>query len=165
MIAVRLTRVRIMAAVAGLAASGVVAGIVVAATPAAAGPASAGTAPAAAARVVLVNQCTGKGQVRPHPNIPLPGCMTGNELIGNGSWTSWGSAAFGAGDLEVNNCTPSSSCGPSKYTKYPILIVLWRARPWQGGGRYFSRMTYIFTSKKPRHSAVTNTVIWPPAAQ
>lgn len=161
----RLTRVRIMAAAAVFAASGVVAGIVVAATPAAAGPASAGSASAAAARVVLVNQCSGKGQVQPRPNIPLPGCMTGNELIGKASWTSWRSVAFGSGDLEVNNCNPSSSCGPSQFTKYPILIVLWRARPWQGGGRYFSRMTWIFTGNKPRHSAVTNTVTWPPAAQ
>jgi hypothetical protein len=157
---VRLTRVRIMAAAAGLAASGVVAGIVVAASPASAHPAS-----AAAARVVLVNQCTGKGQVRPSKNIPLPGCMTGNELISKASWTSWGSVAFGSGDLAVNNCTPSSSCGPSKFTKYPILIVLWRARPWQGGGRYFSRMTWIFTGKKPHHSPVTHTVTWPSAAQ
>jgi hypothetical protein len=160
MIAVSLERAKIMAAVAGLVASGVVAGVVVAATPASAGPAS-----AAAARVVLVNQCSGKGQVRPGPNIPLPGCMTGNELIGHARWTSWRSVAFGSGDLEVNNCTPSSSCGPSKYTKYPILIVLWRARPWKGGGRDFSRMTYIFTGKKPRHSAVTTTVTWPAAAR
>jgi hypothetical protein len=156
---VRLTRVRIMAAAAGLAACGVAAGIVAAATPAAAGPAS-----AAATRVVLVNQCNGKGQVRPHPNIALPGCMTANELIGHASWTSWGSTAFGAGDLEVNNCNPSASCGPSQFTKYPILIVLWRAEKWQGGGRYFSRMTWIYTGKKPRHSAATNTITWPPAA-
>jgi len=157
---VRFTRVRIMAAAAGLAACGAAAGIVVAATPAAAGPAS-----VAAARVVLVNQCTGKGQVRPGPNIPLPGCMPSNELIGKAGWTSWGSVAFGKGDLEVNNCTPTSSCGPSKFTKYPILIVAWRAEKWQGGGRYFSRMTWIYTGKKPRHAAVTNTVTWPPAAQ
>jgi hypothetical protein len=149
----------IVAAVSGLAASGIVAGIVVAATPASAGPAS-----ASAAKVVLVNQCSGKGQVQPKPNIPLPGCMTGNELIGKASWTSWHSVAFGSGDLEVNNCVPSSSCGPSQYTKYPILIVLWRAKPWQGGGRYFSRMTWIYTGKKPHHAAVTNTVTWPPSA-
>jgi hypothetical protein len=149
-----------MAAATVMAASGIVAGVVVAATPASAGPAS-----AAAAGVVLVNQCTGKGQVQPHPNIPLPGCMTSSELIGKASWTSWHSVAFGRGDLEVNNCTPSSSCGPSQYTKYPILIVLWRAKPWQGGGRYFTRMTYIFTGKKPHHAVVTKTISWPPAAQ
>jgi hypothetical protein len=153
-----------MAAAALVAASGVVAGIVVAAAPASAGPASAGDATAAAttSRVVLVNQCNGKGQQRPHPNIALPGCMTANELIGNASWTSWGKVAFGAGDLEVNNCTPSSSCGQSQFTKYPILIVLWRAERWSGGGKYFSRMTWIYTGTKPsRHTAVTNTLTWP----
>jgi len=154
----RLTRMRIMAA-AGLAACGVVTGIVVAATPAAAGPAS-----AAAARVVLVNQCTGKGQVRPtEATLPLPGCMPSNEFIGHPTWTSWRSVAFGSGNLEVNSCTPS--CAAGKYIKYPILIVLWRAEKWQGGGRYFSRMTWIYTGKKPRHAAVTNTVTWPPAAE
>jgi len=146
-----------MAAGAVLAASGVVAGVVVAAAPASAGPAS-----AAAARVVLVNQCSGKGQVRPHPNIALPGCMPSNEGIGKVSWTSWGSTAFGKGDLEVNSCTPT--CASGKYIKYPILIVLWRARPWQGGGRYFSRMTWIYTGKRPRHAAVTHTLTWPAAA-
>jgi hypothetical protein len=147
----------IIAAAAGLAVSGIVAGLVVAAAPASAGPAS--------RQVVLVNQCTGKGQVRPNPNIPLPGCMTSSELIGHASWTSWRSVAFGAGDLEVNNCSPSSSCGPSGYTKYPILIVLWRAKPWSGGGRYFTRMTWIFTGSKPRHAPVSQTVTWPSAAQ
>lgn len=150
----RLTRVRVLLAVGLMASAATVTGTALAAS---AAPAS--------RPVVLVNQCSGKGQVRPRPNIPLPGCMTSSELIGKASWTSWGSAAFGRGDLEVNNCTPSSSCGPSKYTKYPILIVLWRAEPWQGGGRYFSRMTWIFTGKKPRHSPVTQTVTWPAAAQ
>jgi hypothetical protein len=140
--------------VAGLASAATITGTALAAT----------AAPAASHQVVLVNQCTGKGQVRPGPNIPLPGCMPSNELIGKARWTSWGSAAFGSGDLEVNNCTPSSSCGPSKFTKYPILIVMWRARPWQGGGRYFSRMTWIFTGKRPAHTAVTHTVTWPSAA-
>jgi hypothetical protein len=148
-----------MAAAAVLAASGVVAGVVVAATPAAAGPTA-----ATATGVVLVNQCTGKGQVRPsEATLPLPGCMTSNEFIGHPKWTSWRSVAFGSGNLEVNSCMPS--CAAGKYIKYPILIVLWRARPWQGGGRYFSRMTWIYTGKRPPHAAVTHTVTWPSAAQ
>lgn len=151
----RLTRVRVLLAVGLVAAAGTISGTALAAS----------AAPAASHQVVLVNQCTGKGQVRPHPNIPLPGCMTSNELIGKAHWTTWGSTAYGSGDLEVNNCTPSSSCGPSKFTKYPILIVLWRAKPWQGGGRNFSRMTWIYTGKRPRHAAVTNTITWPPAAK
>jgi len=150
----RLTRVRALIAVGLVASAATITGTALAAS---AAPAS--------SRVVLVNQCSGKGQVRPAPNIPLPGCQTSQELIGHASWTSWRSVAFGAGDLEVNNCTPSSSCGPSQYTKYPILIVAWRAERWQGGGRYFSRVTLIFTGKKPRHSAVTQTITWPAAAQ
>jgi hypothetical protein len=89
--------------------------------------------------------------------------MPSNEFIGHPKWTSWGSVAFGSGDLEVNNCMPT--CAHGKYIKYPILIVLWRARPWQGGGRYFSRMTWIYSGKRPHHAAVTNTITWPSAAQ
>jgi hypothetical protein len=150
----RLTRVRVLLAV-GVASAAMITGTALAAS----------AAPAASHQVVLVNQCTGKGQVRPGPNIPLPGCMPSNELVGKAHWKTWGSAAFGSGDLEVNNCTPSSSCGPSKFTKYPILIVLWRAEPWQGGGRYFSRMTWIYTGKRPRHAGVTHTITWPAAAE
>jgi hypothetical protein len=156
---VRLHRVGIGLAAGVLAASGAVAGVV-----ATAGPASAH--PAAAPKVVLVNQCTGKGQLRPG-TVPLPGCMTSSELIGHAHWTSWRSSAFGRADLEVNNCSPSSSCGPGKYTKYPILVVLWRAKPWAGktGEDYFTRMTWIYTGKRPHHSAVTHTITLPGAAQ
>jgi hypothetical protein len=142
-----------------LAVAGTAAGITLAAAPASAGP-------AATPKVVVVNQCSGKGQVRPSL-MPLPACMTSSELIGHLKWTSWGSVAFGRGDLEVNNCNPSSSCGPSKYTKYPILTVLWRAKPWAGkkGEDYFSRLTWIFTGKRPRHTRVTQTVTMPSAAQ
>jgi hypothetical protein len=152
----RTTRVR--AAAAGLlAVAGAAAGITLA------GPASAGPA---STKFVLVNQCSGQGQVQP-PTIPLPGCMTSSELIGKVSWTSWHSVAFGRGDLEVNNCTPSSSCGPSMYTKYPLLIVLWRAKPWAGqrGDDYFSRLTWILTGKRPKHASVTQTLTMPFAAQ
>jgi hypothetical protein len=151
----RLTRTRVLLAAAVVASAATIAGTAL----------TASAAPAASHQVVLVNQCSGKGQVRPGPNIALPGCMTANELIGKAHWTSWGSAAFGNGDLEVNNCTPSSSCGPSKFTKYPILIVLWRAEHWQGGGKYFSRMTWIYTGNRPPHTKVTNTITWPAAAE
>jgi hypothetical protein len=131
------------------------------ALPASAGPAVTTKAPP----VVLVNQCSGKGQVKPGPTIPLPECMPSSVFIGKASWTSWGSTAFGAGVLEVNNCTPS--CAGGKFIKYPILIVLWRAEPWKGkkGTDYFSRMTWIYSGKRPSRAALTNTVIWPAAAQ
>ena len=158
----RLTRIRAVVGVGVLAVAGTTAAVALAVAPASAGAAAAHAA--AAAKVVLVNQCTGGGQVRPS-TIPLPECMTSSELIGHARWTSWGSVAFGAGDLEVNNCTPSSSCGPSQYTKYPILIVLWRAEPREGGGRYFTRLTWILTGKRPSHAPVTQTITMLPAAE
>jgi len=156
--AVRLTRVRIMAAAAGLAACGVVAGIVAAATPAAAGPATTGAA--SAAKVVLV-QCKGAGQVKPS-STQQPGCMLSSEYIPKLKWTSWTTSAFGSGTFAVNNCSPSSSCGPSKYTRYPILIVLWKAAAWpnHSGRDYFTRMTIIFTGsgkRAPKHVPAVQT--------
>ena len=162
----RLTRIRAAAAVAALALAGTGTAVGLAAAPASAGPASAHAA--SATKVVLVNQCTGKGQVRPKGNIPLPGCMESSELIQHATWTNWGSAAFGSADFTVNNCSPSSSCGPSKYTKYPVLMVLWKPKHWMGGTGhedYFSRMTVIFTGKRPSHQGPTLTIPWSPAAQ
>ncbi len=147
----RLNRLGIIAAVAGLAASGVVAGIVVAVTPASAGPAS-----AAAAKVVLVNECTGKGQVQPKSFDP--GCMPSNSYITSMSWTSWGSVAFGHATFKINNCTPS--CAQGKYVSYPILTVLWRARSWPGhtGREYFTRLTVIFTGAHHPHGPAAQTL-------
>jgi hypothetical protein len=166
----RFTRLRI-AATAGLvtaaaavaATTGAVTALAVA--PASASQAAVSSAAAKAKPVVLVNQCSGKGQVKPSPTIPLPECMPSSVFIGKASWTSWGSVAFGAGVLEVNNCTPS--CAGGKYIKYPILIVLWRAEPWAGkkGEHYFSRMTWIYTGKRPSRVPVTHTVNWPAAAE
>jgi hypothetical protein len=160
------TRLHITLAAGLVAAAGTIGAVAMTALPASAGPAaSAGAASAKAVPVVLVNQCTGKGQTRPS-TIWLPDCPSG-VLVGGAKWTSWGSVAFGSGRLEVDNCTPSASCGPSKYTKYPILIVLWRAERWAGkrGTDYFSRVTWIFTGKRPNHVPVSQTTIFFPAAQ
>jgi hypothetical protein len=156
----RFTRLRI-AAVGLVAVVGATAATALAAAPASAHPSVA----AKATPVVLVNQCSGKGQVRPSPTIPLPECMPSSVFIGKASWTSWASVAFGAGELEVNNCTPS--CAGGKFIKYPILIVLWRAEPWKGkkGEDYFSRMTWIYSGKRPSRVPLTNTVDWPAAAE
>jgi hypothetical protein len=154
----RFSRLSIVLAVGLIAVAGTT---VAATTGAAALAAPASAAKAKAPTVVLVNQCSGKGQVKPSPTIPLPECMPSNVFIGKASWTSWASVAFGAAELEVNNCTPS--CAGGKFIKYPILIVLWRAEPWKGkkGEDYFSRMTWIYSGKRPSHVALTNTVNWP----
>jgi hypothetical protein len=165
----RLNRMRAAVAVAALAMAGTGAAAGLAIAPASAAPAHAASARVATATtVVLVNQCTGKGQVKPKGNIPLPGCMTSQVLIQKASWTSWTSAAFGKADFTVNNCSPSSSCGPSKYTKYPVLMVLWKPKHWKGGNGhedYFSRMTVIFTGKRPAHQGPTLTITWLSSAQ
>jgi hypothetical protein len=136
----RLTRVTIMLSAGLIAVAGT-----------AAGTALAASSTAASGQVVLV-QCNGAAQVRPHTSLQ-PGCMGSNQDLSGLRWTSWGSSAFGSGTFAVNNCSPSSSCGPSGFTKYSMLIVLWRpeARPGHAGQRYFSRMTAIFNGAKHPH--------------
>ena len=89
------------------------------------------------------------------------GCMPSGEYVGGLRWTSWRAAAFGSGDLKVNDCTPT--CAQGKYISYPILTVLWRAQPWPGhaGRAYFSRLTWIFTGKRPAHVRVSQTFTLP----
>jgi hypothetical protein len=149
----RFTRPRVFLAAGLLAAAGTAG-----ATVAAAGPAS-----ATPSQVVVVN-CQGRGQVRPG-GFDNFGCMPSQELLAGLHWTSWTSAAFGHGFLEVNNCTPT--CAQGKFIKYPILTVLWRARPWpqHAGREHFSRLTWIYTGKRPPgHSrTAAQTFTLPPA--
>ena len=113
---------------------------------------------AASGPVVLVN-CAGAGQVRP-ARYDI-GCMPSSELVAGLKWTSWHSAAFGSGVLKVNDCTPT--CAQGTYVKYPILVVLWRARPWpaHAGREYFSRLTWIFTGHRPGHAPAAQTFTLP----
>ena len=143
----RLTRVRIALAAGIMAIAGTTSAAVLAA-----GPAS-----ASSGQVVVVN--CGHGQVRP-ARYDI-GCMASQEFLAQLRWTSWRSVAFGGGVLKVNNCTPS--CATGKYIKYPVLTVLWRARPWphHAGHRYFSRLTMIFTGNRPAHVPVTQTMTLP----
>lgn len=137
----RLTRARTVLAAGLAAATSVATAAVLVAVPASAKPAS--TRP-----VVLVNPCPpGQGQVK--PSTYDIGCMASQEFVSGLSWTSWKSVAFGSGTLKVNNCNPS--CAMGKYAKFPILVVLWRAKPWpnHAGRQYFSRLTWIFTGKRP----------------
>lgn len=145
----RLTRVRVLLAV-GVASAAMITGTALAAS----------AAPAASHQVVLV-QCNGAGQVKPR-TTDQPGCMPSNELIPKLKWASWTSSAFATGVVAVNNCTPSASCGPSKFTRYPILVVLWKAAAWpkHAGRDYFTRMTIILSGKGrqvPKNVALVQT--------
>jgi hypothetical protein len=43
---------------------------------------------------------------------------------------------------------------------YKILTVLWRPMPWpsHAGHRYFTRLTCIFTGKRPAHARAAQTL-------
>jgi hypothetical protein len=144
----KLIRVRIMLS-AGLiaAAAGTITGTVLAA-----GPASAASSP------VVVIACH-RAQVR--PAMYDIGCMPSQEFASGLSWVSWKSVAFGSGVLKVNNCTPT--CARGRYISYPILTVLWGAKPWphHAGRAYFSRLTWIFTGKRPGNAPVNQTFTLP----
>ncbi len=118
---------------------------------------TAAPASASSSQVVVVN--CGHGVVRP-AQYDI-GCMASQEFLAQLRWTSWTSVAFGGGVLKVNDCTPT--CAQGKYIKYPVLTVLWRAKPWPGhsGRQYFSRLTFIFTGKRPAHNPVTETLSLP----
>jgi hypothetical protein len=146
----RLTRARLMLASALLAA-GTVGGTVLVAAPASAG----------STQVVLVNNCSGKGLVKPG-TYDLPGCMPSSEYLTGLKWVSWKSVGYGSGQFAVNSCTPT--CASGKYVKYPILTVLWGAKPWpkHAGQHYFSRLTVIFTGKTPlKHEPAAETIVLP----
>ncbi len=142
----RLTRARIFLAT-GMLVAGAVTTTALAVSPAA----------AVSTQVVIVN-CGGHGQVKP-ASYDI-GCIA-NELLAKMKWTSWRTSAFGHGDLKVNNCTPT--CAHGKFISYPVLLVAWRARPWPHhlGQRYFSRLTWIFTAKRPGHVPAAQTIVLP----
>src|SRR5260370_31057702 len=139
----KFTRARAMLAAGLIAAAGTMTGTVLAA----------GAASAASPPVVLVG-CHGGGLVR--PAVYDIGCMPSSEFVGGLSWTSWRSVAFGSGVLSVNNCTPSSSCGPRKFATYPILVVLWRAAPGppHAGRSYFFRLSLGLPGQRPAPTSV-----------
>jgi hypothetical protein len=152
----RLTRARSFLAAGLVAATSLATAAVLVAGPASARPA----APSGPHPVVLVNPCnTSQGLVK--PSTYDIGCMASQEFVSGLSWTSWKSVAFGSGTLKVNNCNPS--CAMGKYIKFPILVVLWRAKPWPHhvGRQYFSRLTWIFTGKRPSgvHTAAQTSTL------
>jgi len=135
---------RITVAAGLLAVSGTLAATAVAVAPASAGSTT----------VVMVN-CAGQGQVRPG-GYDI-GC-TANELLRTLHWQTWRGTAYGNGVLKVDDCTPT--CAQGKYFKYPVLTVLWRPKAWPGhaGHRYFTRVTWIFTGKRPGNAGAAQTL-------
>ena len=108
--------------------------------------AAAQSATAANATTVVVN-CRNKPQVRPAGFVLT--CADANDLLTGMQWVNWGSEAFATGTEKINNCMPN--CAMGKFISYPVLITLWRPEPLphHPGVLYFSRVTRIYTAKRP----------------
>lgn len=140
----RLTRARSFIAASLVVLAGTASTVFLAAGPASARPAT--PISTASSQVVLVN-CN-SGVVK--PRLFEPGCMPSQEFFSKLKWTSWASNAFGSGIFDINSCNPN--CAQGKLLKFPVLVVAWKAQAWpnHAGRKYFSRLTVIFTSKRPK---------------
>jgi hypothetical protein len=94
-------------------------------------------------------------------------CGDGSEYLSRLRWSSWNSSeATATGRFSLNLCTPN--CAEGKYVTSDVLVVLWDATPvpHHAGQRAFTRMTAIYTGKRPAHTSQTFTqVIWYPSAR
>jgi len=108
--------------------------------------AAARSAPAASGTTVVVN-CVNKSQARPASFVLT--CGDENDILTGMQWVTWASEAFATGTEKINNCTPS--CALGKFISYPVLVTLWRPEPLPNhpGMLYFSRVTRIYTGKRP----------------
>jgi hypothetical protein len=71
-------------------------------------------------------------------------------------WSRWGqNTARGRGQLRANECSPSYSCGPSQFTRYPVHFRLSDVRDKSCGGRrvdLFTELHLRFEQRKPSHA-------------
>jgi len=140
--------------VAAVALAGVLAGCGSPRTPAAAPARSRDTvwtaahqsAATAGATTVVVN-CLNKPRVRPSSFVLT--CTDANDVLTGMHWVNWASEAFATGTEKINNCMPN--CAEGTFISYRALVALWRPEPLphHPGVRYFSRITKIYTGKRP----------------
>jgi hypothetical protein len=103
---------------------------------------------AAAPRNVIVVNCLGKQQARPSSFILT--CADAGDVLTGLHWANWAaSEAFGSGTEMIKTCKPN--CAEGGFASYPALITLWRPEPLRGhpGVLYFTRITRIYTAKRP----------------
>ena len=108
--------------------------------------AAAQSASPASGTTVVVN-CVNKPKVRPSGFVLT--CADAGDVLTGMQWVNWASEAFAAGTEKINNCTPN--CAQGTFISYPVLITLWRPEPLPNhpGMLYFSRVTRIYTGKRP----------------
>jgi hypothetical protein len=128
---------------------------------------SAAVAHAAKSHVVIVN-CRGTGQIRPSSFVIT--CADGNDYLTGLHWSSWpvnasaGAAAFGRGSEHVNDCIPN--CAQGHVHSFPVLVTLWRSEPRGGhaGQRRITRITDIYSGKRPTDIGAGGKKIQPQTA-
>jgi hypothetical protein len=115
-----------------------------------------------AASQTMIITCLQKGQIR--PSSYMIACGDGSQYLAKLRWASWTrDVASGTGEYSFNTCTPS--CAQGKYITSKVLAVLWHttAVPHHTGMRAFTRLTIIYTGKRPAHSAQSFTqTLWYP---
>jgi hypothetical protein len=123
--------------------------------------ASASATPAAAAKPIVLVNCSGAAQVKPHDYILT--CADAGDVLIRMHWVSWAGAAYGRGTEHIHDCYPYCAAS-TKYVNYPVLVVLWRAepRPGHAGQKYFSRLTEIRTGSLalPHFHNLPRTMTW-----
>jgi hypothetical protein len=116
-------------------------------------------------RSTILVTCDNKARVRPASY--LLACGDGTAYLTRMRWASWTSGlASGTAIMTVNNCDPS--CAQGKYLSDPAIVVLWRKtlQPRHTGQWQFSRMTVIYTGKRPAHTAQSFTEdLWYPVTR
>lgn len=145
-------RTRVLAGVvAGCAVAAAVATTVVSASAIAAPP----------ARLVVLVNCAGAAQVKPHGYVLS--CADAGDSLMKLHWVSWAGTAYGTGTEHIHVCFPSCAAS-KKYANYPVLVVLWRteSRPGHSGQKYFSRLTEIRTGRLalPHSRNLSRTMTW-----
>jgi hypothetical protein len=101
------------------------------------------TVPAGASSTrVVVQSCTGKGEVR--PSTFIISCGDGNSYLTKLKWSAWGSAtARAVGVFTINNCDPY--CAAGKFVSSDAVVTLSKPKTFKGL-RFFTNLRVGYVS-------------------
>lgn len=141
---IRRAKLGLAALAAGAAGLAVLAG----AAPAGAGAPPHGTPVTIAARggapPVLLN-CLHQPQIAPRRYVLA--CGDGSDYLRHLNWAVWTTTALATGTEWINDCVPD--CARGTFRHYRVLVTLWRARPLTRAVDHFTRLTTLYTHKRP----------------
>ena len=139
---------------AKLGAAALVLGAAAFAMLAGAAPAGAGAPPhgtpvitAAHGRVAPPVLLTCLHQPQAAPRRYVLACGDGSDYLRHLNWTVWSTTALATGTEWINDCVPD--CARGTFRHYQVLVTLWRVRPLTRALGHFTRLTTIYTHKRP----------------